>query len=63
MRSAFAMIHIRHEQHVEVLVRIHQRIGKADGFNRMHVVINVAVLNQKMPLQTRSAMVTFDWAA
>jgi hypothetical protein len=51
--------HVGHKQHVEVLIRFHQRIHEA-SFHGMDVVINVTVLEQMPPTP---AIVTFDWAA
>ena len=51
MRAAFAVIHIGHNEHVEILVGFHQRIGKTHALDRVDIVVNVAVHEQQAPFQ------------
>src|SRR5579885_1751563 len=51
VRAALPVIHVGHEQHVELFVRSHQSVHEAHGLDRMYVVVDIAGLNQQMYLQ------------
>src|SRR5271156_4462489 len=38
---AFAVIHVRNDEHVEVFVCLHQCVGKSHGLHHVNVVIDV----------------------
>ena len=49
MLATFPVEHVGHEQHVEVLIGLHECINEAHRFHRMHVLIDVTVLQKQMP--------------
>src|ERR1035441_2212474 len=51
MLATLAVKHVGHEQHIEVLIRLHQRIHETNRLNWMHIVIDVSMLQQQMSLQ------------
>ena len=45
------MVHVGNDELVEILVGSNKRIGQAHGLDDVNVVIDVAVLDEQVPLQ------------
>ena len=49
--SPFAVVHVGHQEHVEILVGFDQGVNQPHRFNGVDVVVHVAVNQQEMALQ------------
>src|SRR5215469_8064314 len=49
--AAFTVKHVGYKEHVKALVGAHQSVNEAHAFNRVHIIVNVTMLHEQMPLQ------------